>query len=321
MGDRPSARAERRARHGLKAKRIFCFWEPQGAITPYLELCLRTWERNAPGYEIVRLDHSNLDRYVPAGTYDMPTLTRLDLALQKDAIMVAVLQEHGGIFMDVDTLVTKDLAPIVQGLARTEAIMFDSHVAFIAARPGARLLTCWLKSVQKRLARLNQADPPLPGWDYIGNRGLEDAMVDLIGASLLGRAYDGIVRTQATWPRWARSAWQSVPGRIWARRIDVLLRTTHRESLMRLDRRRHAFIAESRFFKDQKADRRQQYLEFWFVERSNAKIAFPSNQRLIALHNSWTPEWYKQLTIEEVLAHPCLLSRTIRDILTTSARR
>ena len=304
----------------MDAKRIFCFWEPQGAITPYLELCLRTWELNAPGYEIVRLDHSNLDRYVPKETYDMSTLLQLDLALQKDAIMVAVLEKHGGIFMDVDTLVTKDLSPIVQGLARTEAIMFDSHVAFIAARPGARLLTCWLKRVQKRLARLNQSDPPRPAWDYIGNRGLADAMADMTGASPLARAYERILATQAAWPRWARSAWQSIPGRIWARRNDVLFLTTYRKFLTMLDRERHGFIAESRYFRDPKADRRQQYLEFWFVDRHDAAIAFPANQRLIALHNSWTPEWYKRLTIEEVLAHPCLLSRTIRDILTTRAR-
>jgi mannosyltransferase OCH1-like enzyme len=49
-------------------KAIFSFWEPRGNLPPYLELCLKTWERNLPDHEIVVLNHSNMDAYLGGGT-------------------------------------------------------------------------------------------------------------------------------------------------------------------------------------------------------------------------------------------------------------
>jgi len=66
-------------------------------MTPYLELCRKTWERKLPDYKIVFLDYSNIGLYLPEGTYDMNLLRRFRLMLQKDAIMVAVLKEHDGL--------------------------------------------------------------------------------------------------------------------------------------------------------------------------------------------------------------------------------
>ena len=121
-------------------------------MTPYLKLCMRTWELNIPDYEIVVLDYSNLDSYIDHGTYDMSVLRKLDLNVQKDAILVAVLNEHGGVFMDVDTIVTRDISPIVRRLGRTEVVTFNLHLGFVAARPHSRLLTAWTKEAQARLA-------------------------------------------------------------------------------------------------------------------------------------------------------------------------
>jgi hypothetical protein len=299
----------------MNTKRIFCFWEPHGAMPPYLKLCMRTWEVNLPDYEIVILNYSNLHRYIQEGTYDMPALRKLGLMLQKDAIMVAVLKEHGGIFMDVDTIVTGDIAPIVRKLAHTEAVMFDVHMAFLAARPNSRLLTRWMKTVQERLFRLNQDDPPASGWKYVGNSALADVMTDMISASRIGRAYDGIVKTQAFWPRWTRTAWRGSADRIWARRKGLFFRTIYRKYLTMLDREKHGFIAEANFYSKSSASPREQYLKFWFEEKLDVTHAFPRNQRLIGLHHSWTPEWYKQLTEKQVLENNCLLSKTLRRIL------
>jgi Capsular polysaccharide synthesis protein len=299
----------------MNAERIFCFWEPQGAMTPYLKLCMRTWELNVPDYEIVLLNYSNLHRYIPEGAYDMRALRKLDLMLQKDAIMVAVLRQHGGIFMDVDTIVTRDIAPIVRKLAHTEAVMFDVHMAFLAARPNSRLLTRWMKTVQERLVRLNQDDPSAPGWKYVGNSALADIMTDMISASPIGRAYDGIVKTQTSWPRWARAAWRRSAERIWARRKGVFFRTIYRNYLTMLDRKKYGFIAEAAFYGRTRMTPREQYVKFWFEEKLGVENVFSGKQRVIGLHHSWTPDWYKALSEEEVLAHGCLLSRTLKRFL------
>ena len=80
----------------LNQKRIFTFWEPRGKVTPYLELCRETWERALPDYEILVLDYSNLDEYVGEGTLDLGALRQVGLPLQKDAVVAAVLNRHGG---------------------------------------------------------------------------------------------------------------------------------------------------------------------------------------------------------------------------------
>jgi hypothetical protein len=86
------------------------------------------------------------------------TLRRLPLPMQKDAVMVAVLHRHGGLFLDVDTLAVADVAPLLALLERRETISFHMHLACIAARPGARLLGYWLGQIRKRLAVVRRRD-------------------------------------------------------------------------------------------------------------------------------------------------------------------
>ena len=132
---------------------IFAFWEPRGALVPYLALCMKTWERALHAYEIVLLNYENLGRYLEDGALDLETLRRLPLSMQKDAVMVAVLHRHGGLFLDVDTLAVADIAPLLAFLERSEAISFNMHLACIGARPGARLLDLWLGHIRAGLPR------------------------------------------------------------------------------------------------------------------------------------------------------------------------
>lgn len=172
-----------RANQSMKQEnKIFSFWEPKGSMTPYLELCRKTWKRNLPDYEIIFLDYSNIGRYLPEETYDMNVLRSLSLMMQKDAIMVGVLKEHGGVFMDADTLVTADISPLVRLLKYTEAVMFGHHCAFLASRPGAHLLALWQKIIQERLNYLGQdSDQALQlKWDYLANSALDEAMDEMI---------------------------------------------------------------------------------------------------------------------------------------------
>ncbi len=39
-----------------KQFKVFTFWEPRGAVTPWLQLCRDTWHRGVVGAEIVTLD-------------------------------------------------------------------------------------------------------------------------------------------------------------------------------------------------------------------------------------------------------------------------
>lgn len=301
----------------MNPKRIFCFWEPQGAMPAYLKLCMRTWTLNIPDYEIVALNYSNLDAYIGKGAYDLSTLRKFHLQVQKDAILAAVLNEHGGVFMDVDTIVTRDISPIVRNLSRTEVVTFNLHLGFVAARPNSLVLTRWTQEAQARLARLGQdenGDVP-PGWDYLGNGVLADVMANIVSASGIGRAYENIQRRQPLWPVWARAAWRRFCDPIWARRRGVFFRVGYKKYLTMLDRKRHGFIAEAAFYGRTGMIPSEQYRKFWFEEKLDVANVFRGTQRLIGLHNSWTPEWYKALSEKEVLENDCLLSKTLKQIL------
>ena len=50
--------------------RIFTFWEPNSTISPYLKLCLKTWKKYLPDYEIIVLNYSNLFEWIEKDTFD-----------------------------------------------------------------------------------------------------------------------------------------------------------------------------------------------------------------------------------------------------------
>ena len=91
---------------------IYTFWEPREAIIPYLNLCRKTWELNSPDFDVITLDYSNLHQYIEKDVFNLTVLKKLTLPMQKDAVMVAVLEKHGGLFLDLDTIIFRDVTPL-----------------------------------------------------------------------------------------------------------------------------------------------------------------------------------------------------------------
>ncbi len=281
----------------------------------YLKLCMETWKRNLAGYEIVVLNHATLEEYLPSRTYDLTVLKRLPFALQKDALLAAVLCEHGGIFMDVDTIVTRDIAPVLANLSRAEMVLFDVHIGFAAAQRGARVPCRWKGRVQERLLRLGESGCGAPDFNYLGNSPLAEVMEDMASASIAGRVYQRARKTAENWPRGARIAWDRLVEPVWARRKGLFFRTVYRKYLTMLDRKKYGFMAELAHYGTSGADHIADYRKFWFEEKLDVRYVLHPKQYLIGLHNSWTPEWYKALSEKEVLENDCLLSKTLRHVL------
>jgi hypothetical protein len=310
---------------------IFAFWEPRNKIIPYLELCLKTWEKNLRDYSIVILDHSNLEDYIPAGTFDLAQVRQLRLSTQKNAISVAVLKEHGGVFMDVDTLVFQDLSPILRRLESTQLVMFGSHLAFLAARPNSYVMALWLKGIQRKLARIAAENIPMAGlpWDYIGNRTLTEVKDEIINSSSFNRmqtkAVDELTRLANSLPalgpgskRLLNRAHNSVLGR----RSTLAFDTVYRKYLTVLDRKKQGFILEARhyeswhrIFQARGFGHEERYVKYWFENDADVDTVIETRPIIVGLHNSWTPQWYKELSEKNVLENDCLLSRTIHYIL------
>ena len=100
-----------------------------------------------------------------------------------------------------------------------------------------------------------------------------------------------------------------------ALRIDAVLgRPATAPHLKQLDRR--GFIAEVGRSGDAVADPRSLHRRFWFEdEGGTVGDVFRPGVDAVALHTSWTPDWYRELSREEVLANGCLRSRSLAHLL------
>jgi Capsular polysaccharide synthesis protein len=315
--------------HTDKCKEIFTFWEPKESMTPYLKLCIKTWERRLPQHKIIILNYTNLNKYISSGTYDISLLKKFKLMTQKDAVMVAVLEEHGGIFMDADTIALRDLNPIVSRLDETEAVMFGTHCAFIAARPGSYLLQLWRKMIQDKMLRVlddGQDVKNLP-WDLFSNSALENAMNEIIMSNQFVSAIQ-----KYTVDNWAcylkektkndkvatfrgRKLLHRISNSVLARKRHLLFSTVYKRYLTMLDRVEYGFIPEAKYFKSKFMDPQEKYRQFWFANKCDIKNVFTDKQSVVGLHNSWTPQWYKDFSEKDVLEHDCLLSKTLKYLM------
>lgn len=151
--------------------KIFAFWESPNNIMPaYLELCKITWQMNIPNVEINILNYSNLHLYID-GIYDLQLLKKIPLAMQSDIISAAVLEKFGGIFIDLDCIITENIFEYFSQLPEDKLIGFGYpnkgiHLAVLyAKKPNNRVLSKWRECAQEKLKNL----PDKYNWDFFGN--------------------------------------------------------------------------------------------------------------------------------------------------------
>lgn len=153
-------------------KKIFAFWESKDKIPAYLELCKKTWIKNIPDAEIHIINYDNIEYYL-GDTYSLDQIKKISLAMQSDIISAAILEKFGGLFLDLDCIVTKDIFKILESLSsESKLIAFGYppnrgiHLAILySSRPNNPILAQWRKTAQDRLKDL----PEKYNWDFFGN--------------------------------------------------------------------------------------------------------------------------------------------------------
>ena len=277
---------------------VYTFREsaPGRSLPPaYVELCMSTWQTALPHAEIVRISHRTMADFV-GDAYDLELLKRFPLASQSDAIAVAVLHRHGGLFMDADTILTGAPLPVLDSSPSNTLTMFGrpgqarAHMAFLhSGTPEHSFLEAWLVEVQRRLSRFSRwrsvplmltglrdslspvrrlarlLGPAGVKWNYLGN--------GILNPLLAGRPFDADVRI--------------------------------------FDRTRSGFILESAFSRSN--DPTADYLDFYFTNRYSADEVLARNTcGVIGLHSSLTPRAYKLASRDDVLSTDNLLSDILR---------
>lgn len=123
---------------------IWMYWQnmPSSKKPAYLDLCLETIHRQCgDSFEIIVLD----DESVPAVLPDIhPKFTNIyPLGMRADYVRFCLLAEHGGIWLDSDVIVQKDLSFLIEDLKKHSFVGFEHEdesisIGFLAANKGNR---------------------------------------------------------------------------------------------------------------------------------------------------------------------------------------
>ncbi len=259
-------------------KRIFTFWEPKENIPSYLELCLESWKKFLPDYEIVILDYSTLNDWLGKDYFDRRFYTNFSLAVQSDAIRCAILKKYGGIWMDVDTIVTstdvKDIFETDSGFS-----LIYPHICLLIARTDSEILNKWEKRIKKRIEFANKA---------------------LKSKLLLKYVYPKLYKRVTNWSYLGNDI------------LNKLIRR-HETYCLKLNRDELCAMPEFKHAKSLKHPIKI-YSDFYF-KNNYSKFAFENNSGVILLHNSWTPYKYKNMSKEEFLKTDNTLANIFLKVL------
>ncbi len=141
----------------MQNKRIFTFWEPADKLPEYLQLCMMTWKKFLPEYEIVILDYKNLDNWLGKNYFDKTLYEKFSLPKQADAIRCAILKKYGGIWFDVDTIVTsEDINQLFDIVPPPELTLVGKRIPVIFAKQNARILVKWENGIKKHIEIVKQ---------------------------------------------------------------------------------------------------------------------------------------------------------------------
>ncbi len=267
----------------MAEKIIFTFWEPKDKIPAYLELCLESWKKFLPEYEIVILDYSNLDKWLGKDFCDNYLYKTFSLAIQSDAIRCGILKKYGGLWLDVDTIFTSsNVKSILEN--NSDFSLITPHICFINANKNSIILDKWLKNIKRRVKLYKKAFKygklskyylkifknkfykKLTNWSYLGN----DIINPIISRIDDLKIYSPIDRNDLG----------CMP--------ELLIGSKYNSAV-------------------------KNYREFYF-NSDNSDFVFAVNKGVILLHNSWTPDNYKKMTKHQFLNSKTTLANIFNKI-------
>ncbi|OOG78673.1 capsular polysaccharide synthesis protein [Algoriphagus sp. A40] len=228
------------------------------------------------GYEFVVLDHSNLNDYLSPSDFPIEKLGRFPPAAQGDIIACYMMNRYRGYFIDADTIFLGKINHLEDLLDSHELVMIgDEKVPFCHA---AFILSSGDSVI-------------LQEWET-KIRGLLAAIENSEQAE---NQSDGrfVIKSNS----FGNPLLHPIIGK-------------HLNKVKILDK--DLFLPENRSLKDFSSEKRNQaYKDFYFTEEVQD---IPTASFLI-LHNSWSPEWYKRLSIEEIKKDKLFISRLLMQAI------
>lgn len=102
---------------------IWMYWENKpGRTKPkYLELCYKTIVKHNQNFNINLLNEKTVMQFLPEMRTD---LNQLSIPQKADYIRLSLLYKYGGIWLDSDTIVMKNLTPLLEKLLKHDFVGF-----------------------------------------------------------------------------------------------------------------------------------------------------------------------------------------------------
>ena len=269
-------------------KLIFSFWEPRNKLPGYLNLCIQTWKKFLPEYEIVILDYSNLDDWLGKNCFDSVLYEKFSITKQSDAIRCALLQKYGGIWMDCDTIITSENIRIILDY-KASFTLIGNHIAFISAEKESPILTYWLKCIKQRLRFYKE---------YTAHPGLGFLLFFKYGFK---------------YPKLAKNIenWDFLGNGILNKIIKKYKKRQACNIICQIDRKDTKILPELTIYKNTS---QENYQSFYF-DNDYTNLALDGNAGLILLHNSWTPAEYKSMPQETFLRQNNTIANILKKLL------
>eukprot|EP00438_Fugacium_kawagutii_P000518 Skav217679 [mRNA] locus=scaffold2919:405232:408320:+ [translate_table: standard] len=84
---------------------IWTWWSSgEETLTPFLQLCLKSWRAQHPNWKVVVLDSTNLWQYLTAEELPSTFLQIKRASLQSDLVRLAIMAKYGGCYVDMSSL-------------------------------------------------------------------------------------------------------------------------------------------------------------------------------------------------------------------------
>lgn len=268
--------------------RVFVFWQNGGGLPEYIKLCLKTFLKYNPSKTLFFLNYDNIGLLCPElkSKMNMTKFHRTSLPMQSDILLMNVLLKFGGTFIDADMIFTG-------------SAWFDE----VFASKRQVLSGFGVKGNHMHLALIS--------CNYEANHYLGYLVTEQLGK------FDQIPEN-GEYTNGGKGAWFG---------IDVV-----GPLVKRFRSAEDIFIADNKLFLLEIFEAfnfksvtgfpygQDLYQSFYFGEPGNSlsleHILHAAHYDIIALHNSWTPKEYKEMSIPEFVNSDLLISRIFKRLLT-----
>jgi len=198
---------------------IWFYWENiNGKKRPgYIDLCIESIYKNCnESFNVVELNETNINEYLPEIKLNKMNFSKLKIAQKVDFYRILLMYKYGGIYIDVDILVLKNLDSIIDKLKIYDYVGFGctGNVCkigtskpsnwLLCSRPKTKLMKNILYKYIEKLKLINKENSENIGYHDFGKMIIWEELDKLINQENYKyyhypNLYDGTRDINGTW--------------------------------------------------------------------------------------------------------------------------